>query len=161
MPVDRQKQRFCVVIPAYCEEERIPRFVEAYVRTGIPVLVGNRMAESRRIPPVRRLANYMMTWLLNRHMRWYIPDTQCGFRLYRCDVIPYVAARSRWRAAESEMLLHIAARGIRIDVVPVQVIYASERSRLRPFRDTFRFLVMMWRFGRQRKRPVTRYMAGG
>jgi glycosyltransferase involved in cell wall biosynthesis len=128
--------------------EDIPLFVEAYVRTGIPVLIGNRMSEARSIPFVRRVTNYALTWMLNRKMGWYVPDSQCGFRLYRTDVIPYVAARESRCAVDSEMLLHVAARGIRMDAVPVQVIYGRDVRPLSPLRDAFRFLRMLYDYDR-------------
>ena len=133
----------------------LPAFLEAYVRTGIPVLVGNRMSSAAAMPRVRRVTNMIMSWLLSREMGQYVPDTQCGFRLYRCDVIPFVAAESKRFAAESEILLHIAARGIRIGAVPIATIYTPGReSKIRPVRDTVRFLGMLWKYRRQRRRRL-------
>ena len=48
------------------------------------------------------------------------------------------------------MLLHVAATGIRIDEVPIRVIYGDERSKIRPVRDTVRFFRMVRRFRRRR-----------
>jgi len=129
----------------------IPRFVEAYVRTGIPVLIGNRMADVHSMPLVRRCTNRFMSWLLSREMGQYVPDTQCGFRLYRSDVIPFVSTESVGYAAESEILLHIAERGIRIDNVPISTIYGDEQSSVHPVRDTWRFFNMLRRYRRARK----------
>jgi glycosyltransferase involved in cell wall biosynthesis len=123
----------------------IPRFIEAYVRTGIPVLVGNRMGDPRGMPPVRRMTNWFLSWLLSRRMKVYVPDTQCGFRLYRCDVIPFVSTESERYAAESEILLYVAARGIRVDSVPIASIYNGAASKINPVKDTFRFFAMLRR----------------
>jgi glycosyltransferase involved in cell wall biosynthesis len=128
------------------DPEDIPRFIEAYNRTGIPVLLGNRMADSSHMPLVRRLTNEFMSWLLSREMKQYVPDTQCGYRLYRLDIIPYVSAESGGYAAESEILLHIAARGLRMDSVPIKAVYRDERSRINPFGDTFKFFSMLHRY---------------
>lgn len=133
----------------------IPKFVEGYLRTGIPVLIGNRMGQTSRMPLVRRWTNRLMSWYLSRVMRQYVPDTQCGFRLYRCDVIPFVSAEAKRYAAESEMLLHIAARGIRMDAIPIAVIYGDEKSKINPFRDTLRFFLMIYRYHR-RQEPQAR-----
>ena len=124
--------------------EEIPKFLDAYIRTGIPVLVGNRMADQATMPTIRRLTNQFMSWLLTRFMGQYVPDTQCGYRLYRSDVIPFVSAQSEGYAAESEILIHIARRGIRIDSVRIATIYGDEQSKIHPFRDTLRFFDMMW-----------------
>jgi glycosyltransferase involved in cell wall biosynthesis len=130
----------------------IPRFIEAYERTGIPVLIGNRMGMLSNMPLVRKLTNRYMSWLLSRAMRQYVPDTQCGFRLYRCDVLPFIETQSARFAAESEILLHIAARGIRMDSVPITVIYNEGKSKINPLRDTFRFFLMLSRHYKSRRR---------
>jgi len=134
----------------------IPKFVEAYVRTGFPVLVGNRMADVRAMPLIRRLTNRFMSWLLSREMGQYVPDTQCGFRLYRADVLPFLATTSPRFAAESEALLHVSAMGMRIASVPISTIYIEGReSHIRPVQDTWRFFRMLWAYRRSRRpQPV-------
>ena len=134
----------------------IPRFIEAYERTGIPVLIGNRMGALSNMPQVRKWTNRYMSWLLSRAMNQYVPDTQCGFRLYRCDVLPFIEAQSARFAAESEILLHIASRGIRMDAVPIAVIYNEEISKISPIHDTFRFFLMLSRYYRSRNRSRQR-----
>ena len=131
--------------------DEIRRFVEAYVRTGIPVLIGNRMADTRDMPLVRRWTNRFMSWWLSRLMGQYVPDTQCGFRLYRSDVIPYIEASSERFAAESEILLHVARRGIRIGAVPISTVYGDERSKVNPLADTVRFFRMIRRYRSEKR----------
>ena len=132
----------------------IPRFVEAYVRTGIPVLVGNRMGDSATMPRIRRWTNDFMSALLSREMGQYVPDTQCGYRLYRMDVLPFLVTQSMRFAAESESLLHVAARGLTIGPVPISTIYIQGReSHIRPVRDTIRFFSMLLNYRRSRRRP--------
>ena len=121
----------------------LPKFVEAYRRTGIPVLVGNRMVDVKDMPLIRRWTNRFMSWMLTRIMGQYVPDTQCGYRLYRCDVIPYISAESEGFAAESEVLLRVSDRGIRIDSVRIATIYGDEKSKINPFSDTIRFFSMI------------------
>ncbi|MFH0879277.1 MAG: glycosyltransferase family 2 protein [Lentisphaerota bacterium] len=128
----------------------IPEFIEAYRRTGIPVLVGNRMVDVKGMPPVRKWTNQFMSWLLGCLMKQYVPDTQCGYRLYRCDVIPLVSAESQRFAAESESLLHLANRGVRIGSVRIATIYGDEQSKINPVSDTIRFLSMLLKYYRKR-----------
>lgn len=130
----------------------IPRFIDSYLRTGIPVLIGNRMWNPRGMPPVRYWTNRIMSALLNRQMGQYVPDTQCGFRLIRCDLVPFVSARAERFAAESEILLRMAERGIRIGSVRIATIYGEEKSAIRPMADTVRFLRMILAYRRGRRR---------
>lgn len=127
----------------------LSRFIEAYQRTGIPVLIGSRMAEVDAMPWVRRATNRFMSWLLSRMMGQYVPDTQCGYRLYRCDILPWVVAGSSGFAAESEVLLRLAARGVRMDAVRIRTIYGDEKSKINPLRDTWRFFGMLRRYRRE------------
>jgi glycosyltransferase involved in cell wall biosynthesis len=128
------------------------KFIEAYERTGIPVLVGNRMAQPETMPFVRRCTNRFMSWMLSRVMKQYVPDTQCGYRLYRCDVLPFISAHAERFAAESEVLLYVAARGLRIGSVRIATIYTDHSSKINPFADTVRFFSMLWRYERERRR---------
>ncbi len=128
----------------------IPRFIEAYERTRIPVLIGNRMWDQGGMPLVRRLTNRFMSWLLSREMGWYVPDTQCGYRMFRADLLPFVKTESDRFAAESEILLRLAARGLRMDSVRIRTIYGRERSKIRPLADTIRFWRMLRRWRRSR-----------
>lgn len=134
----------------------IPRFLDAYQRTGIPVLLGNRMWQAGAIPPVRRWTNRFMSWLLCRIMGVYLPDTQCGFRLYRADLLPYISTGSQRFAMESEILLHLARRGYRMDHVRIKVIYEGHKSEIKPLKDTLRFLLMLAQFMRLRRRLAER-----
>ena len=127
------------------DPEEIPRFVETYRRTGTPVLIGNRMDGAGAMPFVRRWTNRYMSWLLSRRMGQRVPDTQVGYRLYRCDVIPRVPEESGRFAAESEILLLLAEKGITLGAVPIQVIYRDEKSKINPFKDTVRFYRMLHR----------------
>jgi glycosyltransferase involved in cell wall biosynthesis len=132
----------------------VPAFTSAYRQTGIPVLIGNRMADPSGMPWIRRLTNRLMSWVLSRQMRSSIPDTQNGFRLYQASILPLVFPKSYGFAAESEILLNIDLLGLKMDSVPVKTIYGDEKSSIRPVRDTIRFLKMMWKFSRKQTPPA-------
>lgn len=127
------------------------RFFDIYNRTGIPVLVGNRTMDRKRMPWLRRVTNFQMSRVINRHMRQYIADTQNGMRLYQTDVISMVKSESKGFAAESEILLKIDEIGIRMGSVPVAAIYGKERSHIRPLHDTHLFFAMLRRYLRKSK----------
>lgn len=128
----------------------LPAFIDAYRRTGTPVLVGNRMDRTETMPWNRLLTNRFMSWLLSRKMGQYVPDTQCGYRLLRTDVLPQMPTASQRFAAESEVLLQLSERGVTIGSVPIKVIYRDEKSKIRPMRDTVRFFSMLHRHDRAR-----------
>ncbi len=124
----------------------IPTFWNAFTNTSAPAILGDRMGARRSdMPRVRWWTNRLMSCILSLRMRQWVPDTQCGYRLYRVDILPLLRAGSGGFAAESEVLINIAAKGLKIASVPIQVIYRDEVSKIRPVRDTFRFIAMLWR----------------
>jgi glycosyltransferase involved in cell wall biosynthesis len=129
----------------------IPAFVAAYRQSGAAALVGNRMADPQGMPFIRRLTNRFMSWYLSRQMGQYVPDTQCGYRLYSVSVLPCLATEASRYAAESETLLRLAAHKVKIGHVPIRVIYRGEKSKIRPLGDTLRFFAMIRRFRKGRK----------
>lgn len=127
------------------------RFCDIYNRTGIPVLIGNRMGDRKNMPWLRYLTNCFMSWLLRRQMDQYIADTQNGFRLYQADVVQMVTANSKGFAAESEVLLKLDEIGIRMGSVPVKARYGDEKSAIRPIRDSVNFFKILHRYTRRRR----------
>jgi glycosyltransferase involved in cell wall biosynthesis len=123
----------------------LPAFFQAYAEAGTAVLLGDRMANAESMPLVRRCTNAFMSWLLSRAAGVRIPDTQCGYRMFRCDVLPEVWPDSARFAAESEMLLDLAEQGVEMGAVPVATIYGEEKSKIRPLPDTWRFFSMLRR----------------
>lgn len=128
-------------------------FLEARRREGCAVVVGNRMADPQGMPCVRRATNWFMSWLLSREMGQWVPDTQCGYRLYARETWAYLQTPYTGFAAESAVLLNLAGRGFRIGAAPVRVIYGDENSKIRPGADTVRFFRMLreYRRGRQKR----------
>lgn len=150
------KQKFDYIITMDADGQHdpadIPRFIETFRRMGYPVLVGNRMADPRGMPQIRKLTNRFMSWYLSRQMGQNVSDTQCGYRLYAGSVLPFLAAKSSRYAAESETLLQVASKKLKIGNVPIAVIYRGEKSKIRPCRDTIRFFMMVWRLRKEFKK---------
>jgi glycosyltransferase involved in cell wall biosynthesis len=133
--------------------EEIPRFLEAANRTGAPMLVGNRMSNVDKMPFVRRLTNRIMSSQISRVCGQSVPDSQCGFRLIRRDLLPsMVAIETTNFDYETEMLVVASRQGCQIGAVPISTIYGEEKSKIHPVRDTIRFYQMMARFRRQARR---------
>ncbi len=128
------------------DPDNIVTLLDAYYRTRIPVLIGNRMAEPHGVPLVRRWSIRTMSYWLYRLMGVYVPDPPCGFRFYRCDVLPFLLESASTLPAEFETLLHIASR--RIQVGPVRITKKKHRHKsiISPFRDIVRFVRVMRKF---------------
>ena len=142
----------CVTLDADGQHDPadIPGLLGAYERGQPAMVVGSRMSDVKAMPLVRKCTNWFMSWLLSRLMGQWVPDTQCGFRLIRCDALAGLKVESPRFAAESEILLELAGRGHRIASAPVRTIYGDEKSKIHPMRDTLRFFSMVQRFRRKK-----------
>lgn len=117
----------------------IPNFLKRAETSPAAMIVGNRMATSQRMPFLRRLVNRWMSSALTAFCNTDLPDSQCGFRLVNLEAWNRLPFRSDHFEIESELIVRFAHAGYRIDFVPVQTRYASEISKIRPLRDTFRW----------------------
>jgi len=130
--MDGDGQHACEDIRAFCSAAE-----------DADVIVGNRLLDARNMPLVRYLTNRFMSFVVSRSAGCRIPDSQCGFRLIRRRVLATVVCGTEHYEAESELLVEAARQGYRIVSVPVKTIYRKEKSKIRPFTDTIRFIKLM------------------
>jgi glycosyltransferase involved in cell wall biosynthesis len=130
--------------------EEIPRFLEAANETQAPMLVGNRMSDTRTMPFVRKMTNQFMSSQISKVCGQWVPDTQCGFRMMHRDLLAAMVAIATTKFDyETEQLVVASRRGCKIAAVPISTIYGDEKSKIHPVRDTIRFMEMMARFKRE------------
>ena len=115
----------------------IPVFLR--VPAEISLVVGNRFHEAEKIPWLRRQVNRWMSRKLSRFTGRKLPDTQCGFRRLRLDVLRQLDLGARHFEIESEMILKTIRAGLDVQFVPVAVIYRDEQSKIQPVRDSIRW----------------------
>jgi glycosyltransferase involved in cell wall biosynthesis len=128
--------------------EEAPLLIAEAARTGADVVLGERRFDRRAMPASRYHANRLGSLALSRFLGLSIGDTQCGFRLFRVDPLRGLPLKARGYDIETEMLVKINRRGGRIASVPITAVYAGQRSKLRPVRDTTKtcFLAVYYRF---------------
>ena len=131
----------------------ISRFIEKFAETEDDFIIGTRMSDTAKMPFIRRMTNRFMSWLLSRQIGHRISDTQCGFRLISKRAIPVALnCSSGGFSAESEILLQLALAGYKMSEVNVSTVYGSEKSKIRPVRDTVKFVKMLRHFRNQRRK---------
>lgn len=124
----------------------IPQFLAVAERTGAELVVGNRMNDLSAMPLIRRWTNQFMSWQIGAVCGQRLPDSQCGFRLVRRELIPLLMKCSTGFDFETETLLLACRHGYRIAFVPIRTIYRDETSKIRPVRDTIRYFRLMARY---------------
>lgn len=110
------------------------------------VVVGNRMQNHKNMPFIRWITNKIMSLVIFMLCGQYVPDSQCGYRLVNKKILKNITLKCWKYEIESEMILKISEKNIKIHSVPISTIYKSEVSQINPLKDTFRFLGLVKRF---------------
>lgn len=115
----------------------IPRFLAAAERSE--VVIGERPRDEI-MPPLRRLANAVSTWVLSLAVRRRLRDSQNGMRLFRTSALRAVPPLPGRYEAETHHLKALIRSGREIAWVPMPAIYAGEPSSFRAIADTLRVM---------------------
>jgi glycosyltransferase involved in cell wall biosynthesis len=118
----------------------IAHFLECYQKSHADIINGNRMHDTKAMPWLRRLTNKFMSWMISAVCRQKIADTQCGFRFITTKVLKAIELQSNDFEIETEILIKASKKGFRITSVGIQTIYRDEVSKIRPVKDTLRFI---------------------
>ena len=121
------------------DPDDLDRLIAPVLDGRYDLAAGTRMSETRNMPPVRVATNRFMSWLISAVAHQHIPDTQCGYRALSRDLVDRLSLKTDRFETETEMLFEAGRLGFRIGSVPVRTVYAGEKSRVRPVRDTLRF----------------------
>jgi glycosyltransferase involved in cell wall biosynthesis len=124
----------------------IPLFLEADREGRLDVIVGNRMGRTEGMPLVRKLTNRVTSFFASLLTGQRIPDSQCGFRLIRGRAFRRMEFKTMRYETETEMLIEAGRGGCRIGAIEVKTIYGAERSKIKPVRDTIRFIRLVIRY---------------
>ena len=127
-----------------------PRFFRCAEQTSAALVVGNRMRNTVRMPWSRQAANQWMSRRISRVAGRPLPDSQCGFRLIRLDILAGLPITAEHFEIESDVLLAIVRAGHRVEFVPIQSIYKQEQSKIHLWCDMVRWLRWWRRVTRRR-----------
>lgn len=123
----------------------IQKFIGKAMTVGNVLVIGNRMGNTRNMPVDRKLANMFMSFIVSIICGQKIPDSQCGFRLIKKDLLKNISIESARFEVESEILIKASHLGAKILSVPIETLYGEESSQINPLLDTFRFIIFLIR----------------
>ena len=145
----RSDAEFAILLDADGQHDpaEIAKFVETAGREQADIVVGTRMGDTGDMPVVRRLTNEFTSWVTSRLAGQRIPDSQCGYRLLRRNVLEDLRLSTARFETETEMLIQAARAGHRIISIPIRTIYESgHTSHIHPVRDTIRFFTFVRKY---------------
>jgi len=144
-----RRQRYDGVVTMDSDGQHDPSEILLLIRAAevqhAGMVLGNRMADGTVMPAVRRRTNRLMSAIVSAIAKQPIPDTQCGFRVIRRELLDSIPLRTTRYEVETELLLAAAARRWKIVSVPVRAIYDNHRSHIRPLTDGLRFIALVTR----------------
>lgn len=101
------------------------------------------------MPKLRQLVNRTTSLVVSLLAHSHLVDVQCGFRLIDLAIFDRLILRTNNYQTESEMVIKAARLKYRIGSMPITTVYDKEKSHIKPFIDTLRFLMMavgsLWR----------------
>ena len=120
------------------------------------IVVGARARVGSAMPLRRRISNALSSAAISAVAGRPLPDTQCGYRAIRREVLDAVTAVGDRYEFETDFIIRAARSGFRISAVPIPTIYvpAEEggRSHFRECRDAVRVVATIVR---HRLRPAS------
>lgn len=134
----------------------VPAFVAAAER-GADLVLGRREI-TPDMPAARRFANRFSSAWCSAIAGQPISDSQCGYRLYRREVLKRTPVQASRYEVETEMAVRAARLGFKVAHVDIPTVYGDEQSHLSPTRDVPRIVAMMLRLTFER-RPEPRGMS--
>ena len=127
----------------------VPAFITA-AEAGADLVLGRREI-TPDMPPLRRFANRFSSAWCSAIAGQTIADSQCGYRLYRQDVLRRTPVRASRYEVETEMAVRAARLGFKVAHVAIPTVYGDEQSHLSPTRDVPRIVSMMLRLTFERR----------
>lgn len=125
----------------------LPRFIETAQKENAGIVIGDRMTglgPKGAMPFIRWLTNKTTSYIISKLIGQKIPDSQCGYRLIKTDVLKDLELKTSRFDTESEILIKSAKRGYKIISLPIKIIYRNEVSYINPVRDTLRFIKLIY-----------------
>ncbi len=128
------------------DPKELSLFLKTLNQNDAQVVVGNRLHDPNGMPWIRRTTNRWMSRIISSIAKQEVPDSQCGYRAIRREVLQKITLNTAHFEIESEILLEAARHGFKITSIPVRCVYQDEKSRINPFGDTIRFFKFLFKY---------------
>lgn len=121
------------------DPDLIPHFIDHYQRTNADLILGTRQYKLGKMPADRILSNRLSSMIVSAAARRWIPDSQCGYRLIKTDLLQKITLHTSFYEMESELIIKACRAGLTVAHCPVTVRYDGAGSHIHRLRDTIRF----------------------
>ena len=142
-----QKSGFTHAITLDADNQHDPEYLPLFLECdeNISIVLGVRNFNSI-MPLHRKLSNKLTSQIISWMCNIKILDSQCGYRRYRLkDVCSKTYSESGFQF-ESEVLIKLLRDNCSLKHISVPTIYSNENSTMNNFRDTFKFINLIFRY---------------
>jgi glycosyltransferase involved in cell wall biosynthesis len=108
--------------------EEITSLVKSIVEKKSDVVIGYRFDDKSEMPSYRKVGNKILDKMTSLASDIPFRDTQSGFRAYSKKAIDLITFQTNGFGADSEILINISKKGLRISEQKVTVIYNTGRK---------------------------------
>ena len=131
-----------IVITIDADLQHPSEFIPFLIREldNFDIVIGNRMNDISTMPIQRIMSNKITSFILSKKTKQVIPDSQCGFRAFKINVLKNVATVLNGYEAESEILIFAGRKGFNIGSFPIPTIYTDSKSKMNPIKTILGFL---------------------
>ena len=103
----------------------VPRLLEALQKEHADLVIANRFGTKNRIPLVRRIANGFGNFITFLVTGIYLPDTQCGFKVFGPKALAEVDLRMSGFEFCTEIIREAGTKKWKIVSIPSKVVYSE------------------------------------
>jgi len=107
-------------------------------------VIGNRLNDLEKMPLQRIVSNKLTSLLLTLKTGQRIVDSQCGFRVYKSNVLKTIKTFSFGFEAESEMIVYASRFGYKIGFVDIPTVYGQEKSKMNSIKAIIGFIKILF-----------------
>lgn len=123
--------------------KEIKKLIIPIINDEADFVIGSRLIKTQgKRPLIRKLSNFLSTFLIKLKLGIEVKDTQSGFRAIKREFLPDI--ESKRYEVETELLIKAVKKGARVKETPVERIYGIETGHFR-FEDIIRFLKVLFK----------------
>ncbi|MEM2944599.1 MAG: glycosyltransferase family 2 protein [Methanomassiliicoccales archaeon] len=153
--VRNQGYQACVLLDGdgQHDPDEIPRVLEPVLKGEADLVIGSRFLDLKsRVPLYRKAGQEILNIVTNLGTRQRITDSQSGFRALSASAIQNFNFHSHGYAIESDMILRLSEKGMRIKEVPISSRYdVPNGHKKKPFSHGLQVFAKVIRFVTQRR----------
>ncbi|KPU63073.1 dolichol-phosphate mannose synthase [Thermococcus sp. EP1] len=124
--------------------KEIEKLIIPIINDEADFVIGSRLIKTQgKRPLIRKLSNFLSTFLIKLKLGIEVKDTQSGFRAIKREFLPDI--ESKRYEVETELLIKAVKKGARVKETPVERIYGIETGHFQ-FEDIIRFLKVLFKY---------------